>query len=46
MPLVHATAGQSIGYFREVRSVGETMDRLVAEAAATLARARARRLSG
>jgi len=38
VPLVHAPAGQSIGYFREVRSVGETMDRLVAEAAATLAR--------
>lgn len=37
-PLIHSGAGQSIGYFDEVRPVAAIMDELVAEASAVLAR--------
>lgn len=37
-PLIHSGAGQSIGYFDEVRPVAEIMDTLVTEAVRTLER--------
>ncbi|MEQ8693557.1 MAG: hypothetical protein RIC89_22310, partial [Pseudomonadales bacterium] len=37
-PLIHSGAGQSIGYFDEVRPVAAIMDELAAEASAVLAR--------
>jgi len=37
-PLIHSGAGQSVGYFNQVRPVQQIMDALVAEAADTLAR--------
>ncbi|MEM7406548.1 MAG: nitronate monooxygenase [Pseudomonadota bacterium] len=37
-PLIHSGAGQSIGYFNEVRPVAEIMDTLVEEAVHTLER--------
>ena len=35
-PLIHSGAGQSIGYFDEVRPVAAIMEELVSEATATL----------
>ncbi len=37
-PLIHSGAGQSIGYFNEVRTVQVIMDDLVEEASAVLGR--------
>jgi hypothetical protein len=37
-PLIHSSAGQSVGYFDEVKPVRQIMDELVAEASETLAR--------
>ena len=37
-PLIHSGAGQSVGYFNEVRPVQAIMDELVAQASDTLAR--------
>ena len=37
-PLIHSGAGQSIGYFNEVKPVHEIMERLVAEATDVLRR--------
>jgi len=37
-PLIHSGAGQSVGYFDEVKPVQQIMDELVAEACETLAR--------
>ena len=36
-PLIHSGAGQSIGYFNEVRSVADVMDELVVDASTALA---------
>jgi NAD(P)H-dependent flavin oxidoreductase YrpB (nitropropane dioxygenase family) len=38
-PLVHSPAGQGIGWFNEVKTVKEVMDKLIAEAKDTLASA-------
>ena len=35
-PLIHSGAGQSVGYFDEVKPVQAIMDELVSEAAAAL----------
>ena len=36
-PLIHSGAGQSIGYFNEVKSVADIMDELINEAVTALA---------
>ena len=37
-PLIHSGAGQSVGYFNEVRPVADIMTELVTDAAAALSR--------